>query len=53
MEEEAFEKSDIVTLRIRSETGKRTIIVKLLKNDQMQAVYDAVMPYIDFAEKAF
>ena len=30
-----YDTTDIVTLRIRTETGKRTIIVKLLKTDSM------------------
>ena len=42
-----YEASQIVTLRIRTETGKRTIIVKLLRTDNMQLLYDFVTPYIE------
>jgi hypothetical protein len=42
-----YDPSDIVTLRIRTETGKRTIIVKLLRTDKMQALYDFVTPYVE------
>jgi hypothetical protein len=40
-----------VTLRIRTETGKRTIILKLLKTDKMIKVYDFVAPYAEFDDK--
>ena len=48
-----YDASEIVTLRIRTETGKRTIIVKLLKTDKMDMLYDYVTPYIEFDDKAF
>jgi len=31
--------SEIVTLRVRTETGKRNLIVKLLVSDKMPQVY--------------
>ena len=45
--EAAYAVSDIVTLRVRTETGKRTLIVKLSITDKIKAVYDAVRPYIE------
>ena len=45
---------ELVTLRIRTETGKHTLIVKLTITDKMITVYKAVRPYIenrDFAHK--
>jgi hypothetical protein len=33
---------EIVTLRIRSETGKRTILIKVLRSDKMETVYKYV-----------
>ena len=50
---ENYNSSDIVTLRIRTETGKRTIIVKLLKTDKMSLLYDYVSPYIEFDDKPY
>jgi hypothetical protein len=41
----ATETTDIVNLRIRTETGKRNIILKLLISDKMSKVYDLVTPY--------
>ena len=38
--------NEIVNLRVRTETGKRTIIVKLHINDKMDKVYQAVKPYM-------
>lgn len=31
--------STIATLRVRTETGKRTLIVKLLTSDKIEALY--------------
>jgi len=45
--------AEIVTLRIRTETGKRTIIVKLLRKDKMDSLYDFVTPYVEFDDKPF
>lgn len=42
-----------MTLRVRTETGKRTLIVKLLPNDKMAAVYIAVRPYMESKSKRF
>jgi hypothetical protein len=38
--------NEIVNLRIRTETGKRTIIVKLLVTDSMGQVYQLIKPYV-------
>merc|ERR1711939_471246 len=51
--ESDFQPSEIVTLRIRTETGKRTVIVKLLRTDKMAALYEAIEPYIELNDKAF
>lgn len=51
--ESEYQASEIVTLRIRTETGKRTVIVKLLRTDKMAALYDAIEPYIELSDKAF
>lgn len=48
-----FEASEICTLRIRTETGKRTIIVKLLKTDKIDLLYDFVTPYVEFDDKPY
>jgi len=42
-----------VTLRVRTETGKRTVIVKLLRTDIMSDLYDAVDPNIEFGDKEY
>lgn len=34
-------------MRVRTETGKRTLIVKLLATDLMRKVYKAVRPYLE------
>jgi hypothetical protein len=39
LNEKDYQLSDIVTLRIRTETGKRTLIVKLLKSSEILEVY--------------
>ena len=49
----AYSESEVVTLRIRTETGKRTVLVKLLRSDKMQQVYDYVHPYVESAEKPY
>jgi hypothetical protein len=52
--EASFTPADIVTLRIRTETGKHTLIVKMTISDKMSSVYKAVRPYIEkreFAQK--
>jgi hypothetical protein len=41
-----YNASEVVTLRIRSETGKRTMIVKLLMTDKINSVYKLVKPYL-------
>ena len=44
----------MVTLRIRTETGNRNIILKLLVTDTIDAVYKLVEPYSEFkGEKSF
>ena len=48
-----YSESDLVTLRIRTETGKRTIIVKMLKSDKMDALYDFIDPYVEFSDKKY
>lgn len=45
--EEVYQPGEIVTLRIRTETGKHTLIVKLLVTDKIASVYKAVRPYIE------
>ena len=39
--------SEIVTLRVRTETGKRTLIVKLLVTDKVSLLYDCIGPYLE------
>ena len=39
--------AEIVTLRVRTETGKRNLIVKLVINDKMPLVYQLVRPYLE------
>jgi hypothetical protein len=48
-----FSPEQIVTLRIRTETGKMTVILKLLRTDNMALVYDHIQPYIEFPDKPF
>lgn len=50
---EKYKEGEIVTLRIRTETGKRTVIVKLLRTDKMDSLYDFVSPYAEFDDKPF
>lgn len=39
--------SEIVNLRIRSETGKRVLLLKVLATDKMEVVYKLVKPYTE------
>lgn len=48
-----YSADQIVTLRVRTETGKRTIIVKLLRTDKIDTVYHFVGPYIEFTDKVY
>lgn len=41
-----YQAHEFVSLRIRSETGKRTMIMKLLISDKMSIVYKYVRPYM-------
>ncbi|TNV79330.1 hypothetical protein FGO68_gene11922 [Halteria grandinella] len=45
-----LEPSSIVTMRVRTETGKRTLIVKLLITDKIEALYQAIIPYLENRE---
>ncbi len=49
----SYAASDIVTLRIRSETGKRTLILKLLTTDTANKIYSSVKPYLENKGKSF
>jgi hypothetical protein len=51
-DEASFIPAEIVTLRIRTETGKHTLIVKMKISDKMSSVYKAVRPYIEKREVA-
>jgi len=46
-ESKEFEKSEIVMLRIRTETGKRNLMLKLLATDIMSTVYEYIKPYVE------
>ena len=46
-ESKEYDKSEIVMLRIRTETGKRNLLLKLLATDTMKAVYKYINPYIE------
>ena len=50
-EGKAFDKDDIVMLRIRTETGKCNLILKLLITDLISEVYKYVKPYMDKGTK--
>lgn len=52
-DEGAYDQAQIVTLRIRTETGKRTVIVKLLRTDKMADLYEAIDPYVEFTDKVY
>ena len=43
------EASEIVNLRVRTETGVRNVIIKMLVTDTIQSVYEYVAPYIESA----
>lgn len=45
--------NEIVTLRVRTETGKRTLIMKLLTTDTIEQVYKLVKPYIESRDQVF
>lgn len=45
--ESRYQPSDIVTLRVRTETGKRNLIVKVKSNDLISIVYSYVRPYLE------
>ena len=49
----AFSPADVVTLRVRTETGKRTLILKLLAADPVAKVYEAVRPYAEARGRPF
>lgn len=49
----SYPETDIVTLRIRTETGKRTVLVKLHKEATMKEVYEHVHPYVEFPDKPY
>lgn len=51
--ETAYTPSDIVTLRVRTETGKRTLILKFTKLDKVAEIYKAVRPYLENRENKF
>ena len=50
-EQNKYTADQIVTLRVRTETGQRTVLVKLLRSDKMDKVYEFVMPYVEFPNK--
>jgi len=41
----------VVQLRIRTETGKRNIILKMLVTDRISSVYKLIDPYKEFGER--
>ena len=45
--------AQVVNLRVRTETGKRNVIIKVLATDKMAAVYEYVLPYIESADGTF
>ena len=47
MNADEVEPSQIVNLRVRTETGKRNVIVKMLITDRIAQVYEYVDPYIE------
>ena len=44
--------AEVVTLRVRTETGKRTILVKLSQSDPIAKVYKYVRPYAEEGKTA-
>ena len=51
--EGSYPSNEVVTLRIRTEAGKRTLIVKLHISDKISTVYQIVKPYIENRGKPF
>ena len=47
------EASQVVSLRVRTETGVRNVIIKMLVTDTIKQVYDYVTPYIESADGTF
>lgn len=45
--------NEVVTLRIRTETGKRTLLLKLHISDKISTVYKWVKPYIEERDRKF
>lgn len=45
--DEDSSETEIVSLRVRTETGKRTILVKLKQSDPIAKVYKYVRPYAE------
>lgn len=43
----------VVSLRVRTETGKRNVIVKMLASDTIARVYDYVRNYIEGDDSTF
>ena len=43
----SFDPSDLVSLRIRTETGKQTILLKVLASDTISIVYKYIRPYLE------
>ena len=39
-----------MNLRVRTETGKRNVIIKMLATDNIAQVYEYVLPYIESAD---
>lgn len=48
--EQVTDSSQIVNLRVRTETGKRNVIVKMLVTDKIAQVYEYILPYIESAD---
>ena len=48
-----FATEDLVMLRVRTETGKRTLILKMLASDLIAAVYTYVRPYAEEPKRKF
>lgn len=46
-EGKSIDAADIVNLRIRSETGKHTILLKMLATDTIAQVYKYMRPYLE------
>ncbi len=50
---EKYQPNEIVTIRVRTETGKKTLILKLLVSDKMASVYKFISPYIENKGRQF